>query len=150
MSALAMTLAMSSPTSLIYLVGMILAVAFRRGFPKASLLCLFGLGLLLVATIMQLAMQVLTARYVSGPFPIARSISHFDKIYPMLIIASYVIENMARAVAMALLVGAIFSDRRVKFIKRQENVLEDQADFVKTESCCIARPLSGDAFITSR
>jgi hypothetical protein len=106
-----------------YLAGMILAVVFRRRYPKASLFCLLGLGLLLVTTIMQFAMQALAARYIFEPFPIARSIPHFDKIFYTLMIASDVIGNVARAVAMALLVSAIFSDRSVKLIKQQEPIL---------------------------
>jgi hypothetical protein len=133
-------LAAGAPLLLVYLAGMVLALVLWRRSPTASLLCLIGMGLLLVAAVAQPLANLFVIRSMSSQGWGGDRVS-------MLLSVSAVIGSLVRAVAMGLLVGAVFSGRG-KSKPARAGVPVEEPVAGRPPDRGITRSADGEAFTT--
>jgi hypothetical protein len=96
-----------SPLLLVYLVGLIVAMVMFSRCPRAAMLTIIGTGTLLFVAIGMVVLQtyLISARNTGGGITMQN--------YSTIIMTSNVIANILRAIAMGLIIAAVFVGRKV-------------------------------------
>jgi hypothetical protein len=105
------TLAEQAPSLLILLAGLVFALTRWKRFPKVSLTVALGLGLLLLHMIVFLIVYDLVPPLFLKD-ALNRSVEEYDRTRRIVFLVLGLISNMMAAVGFAVLLAAVFMQRR--------------------------------------
>ncbi|MEV5763749.1 hypothetical protein AB0L34_04130 [Micromonospora sp. NPDC052213] len=110
---LATTLATQAPTMLVLLVGLVLTVAAGRRLPRRPrLLALFGLGVLLVSSVLTLAWILLAPGLIDGSFGYSDGADFGWREFQVVNTAYSVVMAVAYPLGLGLVIAAVLAGRR--------------------------------------